>query len=81
MWIRLLPAIHRLASGSELEDRVVRHLCNRVAVMLQGRIVEMEGTERLFEAPQHAFTRTLLSAVRDPNPDWRSAWALGREGV
>jgi ABC-type oligopeptide transport system ATPase subunit len=49
--------------------RLVRHICSRVAVMYRGRIVEMGGTEALFEAPAHPYTRALLSAipVLDPN--------------
>ena len=42
---------------------VVRHLCDDVAVLWQGRIVEQGPPERLFEAPQHPYTRTLLEAV------------------
>ncbi len=41
---------------------VVRHLCDRVAVMKAGRIVELAETATLFESPQHEFTRRLLSA-------------------
>jgi ABC-type oligopeptide transport system ATPase subunit len=43
--------------------RLVRHICNRVAVMYLGRIVEVGATERLFEAPAHPYTRALLSAI------------------
>jgi ABC-type oligopeptide transport system ATPase subunit len=48
---------------------LVRHICNRVAVMYQGRIVEMGTTETIFAAPAHPYTRALLSAVPavDPN--------------
>ena len=49
--------------------RLVRHICSRVAVMYLGRIVEMGPTERLFEAPAHAYTRALLSAIPVPDPD------------
>ena len=43
--------------------RMVRHLCDRVAVMHRGRIVETAPAHRLFLDPQHPYTRTLLSSV------------------
>ena len=43
---------------------VVRHVCDRIAVMQGGRIVEMDTAERLFSDPQHDYTRTLLSASK-----------------
>jgi oligopeptide transport system ATP-binding protein len=49
--------------------RLVEHICNRVAVMYLGRIVEMGETAKLFAAPQHPYTRALLSAIPVPNPD------------
>ena len=42
---------------------VARYLCDRIAVMSEGKIVELEPTERLFSAPQHPYTKTLLSAA------------------
>ena len=48
---------------------VVRHICNRVAVMYRGKIVELEETETLFTDPQHAYTKVLLSAIPSPDPD------------
>ena len=51
--------------------RLVRHICRRTAVMYRGRIVEMGGTGSIFEAPQHPYTRALLSAVPVPDPDAR----------
>jgi ABC-type oligopeptide transport system ATPase subunit len=48
---------------------VVRHICNRVAVMYLGKIVELEETEKLFSDPQHAYTKVLLSAIPSPDPD------------
>ena len=43
--------------------RLVRQVCDRVAVMYRGRIVEVAPAERLFEDPRHPYTRALLSAI------------------
>jgi oligopeptide/dipeptide ABC transporter ATP-binding protein len=43
--------------------RVVRYLSDEVAVMYSGKIVEMAGTEEIFEKPKHPYTRLLLSSV------------------
>jgi oligopeptide/dipeptide ABC transporter ATP-binding protein len=47
---------------------VVRHVCDRVAVMYMGRIVEMAERDALFGGPAHPYTRTLLAAVPKPDP-------------
>lgn len=47
---------------------VVRHLCDEVAVMQGGVIVEMAASEALFETPQHPYTRSLLAAA--PGSPW-----------
>jgi len=49
--------------------RLVRHLCPRMAVMCRGRIVEMGRTSSIFAAPQHPYTRALLSAMPSIDPD------------
>ena len=49
--------------------RLVEHICNRVAVMYLGRIVEIGAAASLFAAPQHPYTRALLSAIPIPDPD------------
>ena len=47
---------------------VVRHLCQRVAVMYLGRIVEFADCDELFERALHPYTRVLLDAVPVPDP-------------
>jgi len=51
--------------------RLVEHVCSRVAVMYLGKIVEMGPAPALFAAPQHPYTRALLSAIPVPDPDAR----------
>ncbi|QDL92444.1 ABC transporter ATP-binding protein [Paroceanicella profunda] len=63
--LRALQARHGLAYLFISHDlRVVRALSHQVMVMRQGEVVEAGPAQALFEAPQHAYTRTLLAAAR-----------------
>ncbi len=67
---QLLTLLHRLRQDHEFallfishDLSVVGHLCDRVLVMHQGRIVEEGPTDTVFGWPRHDYTRTLLAAV------------------
>jgi oligopeptide/dipeptide ABC transporter, ATP-binding protein, C-terminal domain len=47
---------------------VVRHICDRVAVMYLGKIMELGETQELYENPANPYTKSLLSAIPRPDP-------------
>ncbi|WP_170400277.1 oligopeptide/dipeptide ABC transporter ATP-binding protein [Ruegeria arenilitoris] len=50
---------------------VVRHVADRMGIMYLGRLVEEGSTETIFNDPRHPYTRCLLSANPEPDPDAR----------
>ena len=47
---------------------MVRQVADRVAVTYLGQIIEVQAADRLFDAPQHPYTQSLLSAIPIPDP-------------
>jgi ABC-type oligopeptide transport system ATPase subunit len=45
---------------------IVRHMSDRVAVMYQGEVVELAGSDQIYRSPRHDYTRALLSSVSAP---------------
>jgi len=60
---------------------VVRHICDRVAVMYCGRIVEMGSVESVFSRAAHPYTRALLASIPHPDPDQRMKAVVAGETV
>ena len=55
---------------------VIRYMCDRVGVMYKGRLVEVGDAEKVCNAPEHAYTQALISAI--PRPDPRDRDRSGR---
>ena len=54
---------------------LLRHMCDRLAIMYMGKIVEKGPTDQIIENPQHPYTQSLINAVPVPDP------SVGRERV
>jgi oligopeptide/dipeptide ABC transporter ATP-binding protein len=48
---------------------VVRYLCDEVALLYLGKIVEMGAVETIFTEPKHPYTQALIAAIPEPDPD------------
>ena len=59
---------------------VVEHICDTIAVMYLGEIVEMTDGETLFAAPKHPYTQALMSAIPRPDPKRRGSPRIVLQG-
>ena len=50
---------------------VARYMCNRIAVMFNGKIVEIAETEELLRNPVHPYTKRLISSIPVPDPQYQ----------
>jgi oligopeptide/dipeptide ABC transporter ATP-binding protein len=65
-----LQASHAMACLFVSHDlAVVRHVCDRVAVMYLGHLAELAPRDALYTTPRHPYTRALLAAVPEPDPN------------
>ena len=50
---------------------VARYMCNRIAVMFNGKIVEIAESEELLQNPIHPYTKRLISSIPIPDPNYK----------
>ena len=48
---------------------MIRYLCDRVALLYLGKIVEVGNVDTVFENPAHPYTQALVSAIPEPDPE------------
>jgi len=58
---------------------VIRYICDRVALMYMGKILEVGSVEDIFQEPMHPYTEALLSAMPVPDPEYKAEEII-REG-
>ncbi len=56
---------------------VIKRICDRIAVMYLGQIVELASSEQLYRAPKHPYTQALLDAIPAPDPAVKRYHDLG----
>lgn len=60
---------------------VIKHLCDRIGIMYRGKFVEEADTHDIFSNPQHIYTKRLVSAIPDINPEKRQEKTIQRHEV
>jgi ABC-type oligopeptide transport system ATPase subunit len=60
---------------------VVKHISNRVGVMYNGELVEINNTDEIFHQPEHDYTKELLRAIPQPDPFGREDRKKSRLGI
>lgn len=60
---------------------VIRHMCDRMGVMYRGRLVEEGTSQEIYDNPQHIYTKRLIAAIPDLEPDAREEKAALRQKV
>ncbi|MEW4370051.1 ABC transporter ATP-binding protein [Paenibacillus kandeliae] len=60
---------------------IVRHMCDEIGIMYRGRLVEQGNTEDIYENPQHIYTKRLISAIPNIDPEQRQESARLRQNI
>ncbi|WP_284140219.1 MULTISPECIES: ATP-binding cassette domain-containing protein [unclassified Virgibacillus] len=60
---------------------VIKHMCDHIGIMYKGRYVEEGTTANIFDNPQHIYTKRLVAAIPDIDPNKREAQAQFRQAV
>ncbi|WP_411342669.1 ABC transporter ATP-binding protein [Paenibacillus sp. WLX1005] len=60
---------------------IVRHMCDEIGIMYRGRLVEQGNTEDIYENPQHVYTKRLISAIPNIDPEQRKETAKLRQNI
>ncbi|WP_059103381.1 ABC transporter ATP-binding protein [Shouchella shacheensis] len=60
---------------------IIRHICDRIGIMYKGRFVEEGSPDDIFQNPQHIYTKRLVSAIPDIDPDNREAQRAFRNEI
>ena len=75
--LKLLSQIKQKLNFSMLfithDLRVAAQVCDKIAVMYQGKIVEIGYTEKIFEDPQHEYTTALINSI--PGRNWKNPFS------